>query len=207
MPTFVADAIKAQLKTFLGDNDVQFDENAVRDVLAAKVEETLRTAGIDPTRFDLQTNRVLIPASEGRLPSMASSRAEVVDLPPPSPFALNPQASVASRWEKWVTSFTYYRKAAFGPTTSSEKLRNVFLHVAGPQVQELFASLQENDQEPDLLKRAAWAAWEALPNRCATGCRLTVLQLQGLSLGGPDGCGRRSTALPVHGCRPVRPPQ
>ena len=148
MPTFVADAIKSQLKNFLADNDVQFDENANRTVLVAEVEGVLRGAGIDPAKFDLQTNRVVRFADDAPLPIHSSYRA---DVPPPDRFYLEPVGTAPARWDAYVEAFGYYWDAVGLP---DGKKRSVLLHVVGPEVQLLFKGLKEDSTITDGYARA-----------------------------------------------------
>ena len=65
--------------------------------------------------------------------------AKVLDLPAVPPFSVSDHRTLAQRWEKWTKSLDYYLRAS-GVTDQKQK-RAVFLHLAGPDVQEIFETL------------------------------------------------------------------
>lgn len=65
----------------------------------------------------------------------------VLDVPAPQAFAVAAEASsVAQRWKQWIVAFDYYI-AATGVTNAAQK-KALLLHVAGREVQEIFATLE-----------------------------------------------------------------
>ncbi len=52
-------------------------------------------------------------------------------------------STVAQRWKKWCTAFEYYIVAT--GVNKEEQKRALFLHVSGPEVQEIFATLTAGD--------------------------------------------------------------
>ncbi|XP_041453694.1 uncharacterized protein K02A2.6-like [Lytechinus variegatus] len=64
--------------------------------------------------------------------------AQRLDVPPPHPFSMSSSRS-SSAWSKWMRSFSYYIGAA-GITQAAQK-KSLLLHIAGPDVQELFDTL------------------------------------------------------------------
>ena len=74
----------------------------------------------------------------------APDTAYRVDLPPPANFTISDDdPGVATRWKKWLRSFEIYI-SAMGSIPDSQKL-NILLHVAGPQVQELYSTFESSD--------------------------------------------------------------
>ena len=65
--------------------------------------------------------------------------AKVLDLPAVPPFSVSDHRTLAQRWEKWTKSLDYYLRAS-GVTDQKQK-RAVLLHLAGPDVQEIFETL------------------------------------------------------------------
>lgn len=145
MPQLLQNLLKPQAQQFLRDNDQEFPKEATKEALIELIRKLLTQAGIEPSLYDFETNRVL---SAG--PAVT---AKALDLPPPAPFCLEPAVSACVRWEKWTKSFDFYKDAALA-ISSPEKLRSVFLHVAGAEVQELWASLVEDSAETNAFKRA-----------------------------------------------------
>nr|XP_054762076.1 uncharacterized protein LOC129268563 [Lytechinus pictus] len=64
--------------------------------------------------------------------------AQRLDVPPPHPFSMSSSRS-SSAWSKWMRSFSYYIGAA-GISQAAQK-KSLLLHIAGPDVQELFDTL------------------------------------------------------------------
>lgn len=63
-----------------------------------------------------------------------------LDVEQPPAFSLvEDPSSVAIRWKKWKTRFQFYIVAT-GVTNDAQK-RALLLHVAGPEVQEIFSTL------------------------------------------------------------------
>jgi hypothetical protein len=65
--------------------------------------------------------------------------AKVLDLPAVPPFSVSDHRTLAQRWEKWTKSLDYYLRAS--GVTDQKKKRAVLLHLAGPDVQEIFENL------------------------------------------------------------------
>ena len=65
--------------------------------------------------------------------------AKVLDLPAVPPFSVSDHRTLAQRWEKWTKSLDYYLRAS-GVIDQKQK-RAVLLHLAGPDVQEIFETL------------------------------------------------------------------
>lgn len=64
----------------------------------------------------------------------------VLDVPAPKAFSVQEDpSSVAQRWKKWLSSFEIYLKAA--GITKDEQKAALLLHIAGLEVQEIFATL------------------------------------------------------------------
>ena len=51
-----------------------------------------------------------------------------------------PQGSVAQRWEKWVKSLNFFMVAS--AITDKKQKRAMLLHLAGPDVQDIFETLR-----------------------------------------------------------------
>ena len=66
-------------------------------------------------------------------------KAKVLDLPAVPPFSVFYHRTLAQQWEKWTKSIDCYLRAS-GVTDQKQK-GAVFLHVAGPDVQEIFETL------------------------------------------------------------------
>ena len=155
MPQLIGQLLKAQCAQFLTDNDVKFEERASRDDLRTLVRSVLEEHGIDPEYYDFSTNRVLhvnnLPLSAS---AVQSSRRSSLDLPPPDRFSLEPVSTSASRWESWCKSFQYFMSASYPNEANVATKRAIFLHVAGPEVQSLLESLEEDDSITDEFGRA-----------------------------------------------------
>ena len=65
--------------------------------------------------------------------------AKVLDLSAVPTFSVSDHRTLAQRWEKWTKSLDYYLCAS-GVTDQKQK-RAVLLHLAGPDVQEIFETL------------------------------------------------------------------
>lgn len=69
-------------------------------------------------------------------------------LPAVTPFDVSgDSASVGIRWEKWLNSFKLYVVAANIRNDSRKKA--LLLHLAGTEVQEIFFTLDETDDDGD----------------------------------------------------------
>ena len=65
-----------------------------------------------------------------------------LDVTQPPPFSVTQEpSSVASRWKKWIKTFKFYLEAT-GVNNAAQR-RALLLHVAGPEVQEIFSTLPE----------------------------------------------------------------
>ena len=71
--------------------------------------------------------------------------AKVLDLPAVPPFSVSDHRTLAQRWEKWTKSLDYYLRAS-GVTDQKQK-RAVLLHLAGPDVQEIFETLPDTGDD------------------------------------------------------------
>lgn len=71
-----------------------------------------------------------------------------LSLPAVSPFDVQSEsANVGTRWEKWMNSFKLYL-AASGVREASRK-RALLLHLAGPDVQDIFFTLEGTGDDAD----------------------------------------------------------
>ena len=64
--------------------------------------------------------------------------AKRIDVPPPAPFAMT-SSRASTAWTRWTRQFDYYVNAA-GITLAGQK-KALLLHIAGPEVQDLFETL------------------------------------------------------------------
>ena len=82
--------------------------------------------------------------------------AKVLDLPKMSSFSLGETSTISQRWRKWVKSFEYYIAAS--GITDKKQQRAVFLHLAGPEVQDIFETLEDTGTDLDtaLMKLTAY---------------------------------------------------
>lgn len=71
--------------------------------------------------------------------------AKVIDLPAIQPFSVAETSSLAVRWEKWKKSLDYYIRAS-GITDQKQK-RAILLHLAGPDVQDIFETLNDTGDD------------------------------------------------------------
>ena len=71
--------------------------------------------------------------------------AKVLDLPAIPPFSVSETSSLAQRWEKWTKSLDYYIRAS-GISDQKQK-RAILLHLAGPDVQEIFETLPDTGED------------------------------------------------------------
>ena len=75
----------------------------------------------------------------------------VLDLPAPKAFAVSVDpSSVSQRWKKWLSSYDVYLRAT-GVTKEDQKTA-LLLHVAGSEVQDIFATLTPAGQTYNDLK-------------------------------------------------------
>ena len=77
--------------------------------------------------------------------TVSASPMASLQLPALPPFSLADSSTLGQRWSKWVQSLEYFVVAS-GITDSKQK-RAVLLHVAGPEVQDIFATLQETGED------------------------------------------------------------
>ena len=70
---------------------------------------------------------------------LATRMAEITSIPPFDPFEQT--GSVGPRWDRWKTRLQYYIDAR-GITVDNRK-RALLLHLAGPAVQDIFATLSD----------------------------------------------------------------
>ena len=66
---------------------------------------------------------------------------KVLDLPKISSFSPGETSTISQRWRKWVKSFEYYIAAS--EITDKKQQRAVFLHLAAPEVQDIFETLED----------------------------------------------------------------
>ncbi len=71
--------------------------------------------------------------------------AKVLDLPAIPPFSVSETSSLAQRWDKWTKSLDYYIRAS-GISDQKQK-RAILLHLAGPEVQEIFETLPDTGDD------------------------------------------------------------
>ena len=137
-PRLLGSLLKGELENFLASNDVNFELTATKDALIPLVRATLEAASVNPDYYDFVSNRELQPVGTAH-PSALPSR----DLPPPSPFELEPSATAALRWDRWLKRFGIYALAIRLGEETFEVQRSVFLHVAGSDVLDLMSSSGE----------------------------------------------------------------
>ena len=82
--------------------------------------------------------------------------AKVLDLPKISAFSLGETSTISQRWSKWVKAFEYYIAAS--GITDKKQQRAVLLHLAGPEVQHIFETLEDtgNDLDTAITKLTAY---------------------------------------------------
>ena len=71
--------------------------------------------------------------------------AKVLDLPAIPPFSVSETSSLAQCWGKWTKSLDYYIRAS-GISDQKQK-RAILLHLAGPDVQEIFETLPDTGED------------------------------------------------------------
>ncbi len=71
--------------------------------------------------------------------------ANALDLPAVPPFSVPDHRTLAQRWEKWTKSLDYYLRTS-GVTDQKRKCA-VLLHLAGPDVQEIFETLPDTGDD------------------------------------------------------------
>ena len=78
--------------------------------------------------------------------------AKVLDLPKIPAFSLGETSTISQRWRKWVKAFQYYIAAS--GISDKKQQRAILLHLAGPEIQDIFDTLEEtgNDLETALSK-------------------------------------------------------
>ena len=74
--------------------------------------------------------------------SSGSSGFVRIDVPPPEKFRVFGEPGVATRWAKWRRMFQFY-KNALGDIKEGQQM-NLLLHVAGPEVQEIYSTFPED---------------------------------------------------------------
>ena len=77
--------------------------------------------------------------------TVSASPMALLQLPALPPFCLADSSTLGQRWSKWVQSLEYFLVAS-GITDSKQK-RAVLLHLAGPEVQDVFATLQDTGED------------------------------------------------------------
>ena len=88
--------------------------------------------------------------------------AKVLDLPKISSFSLGETLTISQRWRKWVKSFEYYIAAS--GITDKKQQRAVFLHLAGPEVQDIFETLEDTGTDLDTVLTKLTAYFEPHKN-------------------------------------------
>lgn len=75
-----------------------------------------------------------------------------INLPPPETFIVEGESSLAQRWGKWIKRVELFMTAS--NITEAAQKRAILLHLAGPEVQEIFETLTDtgNDYETAKLK-------------------------------------------------------
>ena len=74
--------------------------------------------------------------------------AAKLDIPPVSQFQIgNDLTNVSQRWEEWLKRFKYYIDAA--AVTNAKQKRALLLHMAGPEVQDVFDTLENTGDNFD----------------------------------------------------------
>ena len=73
--------------------------------------------------------------------------AQRVDLPAIPPFSVHDQTTLSQRWAKWRTSLEYFIAAS--GIADKKQQRAVLLHLAGPEVQEIFETFEDTGTEYD----------------------------------------------------------
>ena len=91
--------------------------------------------------------------------TVSTSSMASLQLPALPPFSLADSSTLGQRWSKWVQSLAYFLVAS-GITDPKQK-QAVLLHLAGPEVQDVFAKLQDTGED----YAAALAKLTASPKR------------------------------------------
>ena len=73
--------------------------------------------------------------------------AKALTVPSVEPFDPRLESNVAIRWEKWLKSFNYFVIGS-GITDKTQK-RALLLHLAGPEVQQIFDTLADTGNSND----------------------------------------------------------
>ncbi|CAB4030227.1 Transposon Tf2-9 poly, partial [Paramuricea clavata] len=73
--------------------------------------------------------------------------AKVLDLPKLQPFTLGETSTISQRWRKWIKSFEYYIAAS--GINDKKQQRAILLHLAGPEVQDIFETLEDTGNDLD----------------------------------------------------------
>ncbi|CAB3995185.1 Hypothetical predicted protein [Paramuricea clavata] len=73
--------------------------------------------------------------------------AKVLDLPKLQPFTLGETSTISQRWRKWIKSFEYYIAAS--GINDKKQQRAILLHLAGPEVEDIFETLEDTGNDLD----------------------------------------------------------
>ena len=68
-----------------------------------------------------------------------------LNLPAVAPFSVGEKSTLSSRWKKWVHGFEYYLVAS--AVADKKQQRALLLHLAGPDVQEIFETLSDTGDD------------------------------------------------------------
>ena len=82
--------------------------------------------------------------------------AKVLDLPKITAFSLGETSTISQLWRNWVKSLEYYIAAS--GITEKKQQRAIPLHLAGPEVQDIFETLEDtgNDLDTAITKLTAY---------------------------------------------------
>ena len=68
-----------------------------------------------------------------------------IQIPPPSTFSIKEDPrNVAHRWQNYIEGFEIYLNCL--PKPSEERKINLLLHIAGPEIRELYKTLSPEEQ-------------------------------------------------------------
>ncbi|CAB4007708.1 Retrovirus-related Pol poly from transposon opus, partial [Paramuricea clavata] len=73
--------------------------------------------------------------------------AKVLNLPKLQPFTLGETSTISQQWRKWIKSFEYYIAAS--GINDKKQQRAILLHLAGPEVQDIFETLEDTGNDLD----------------------------------------------------------
>lgn len=106
-----------------------------------------------------------VPTSGSAMPAISansSSPMTSLQLPALPSFSMADSSTLGRRWSKWVQSLEHFILAS-GITDSKQK-RAVLLHLAGQEVQDVFATLQDTGEDYNTALQRLTAYFEPKKN-------------------------------------------